>query len=342
MKKTLLFLGLASVMLGFTGCAKDLDAENGTGTTPEINGVTAPQTIVASMGDNATRTALTPDGKSAAWSAGDQIAIVGSTPGTKDPVPGPYDKDWSKTLRGVCYTLQSGSAGQSVGTFDKTGAADEFVTPLYLGGTLQGETELLQRYVAVYPAANISLERWGEKMTTLKVAVPTKQTYVPNSYDPQALSMVSAFEIGAPGEPVAMKFKYVNALLCLPVSAAQDATFDRIVVSGADEFGYPVNVAGKVNLEFSSDPYDGLTPEARLANYTDMTAPLKPNTIAADFDVPLTLVGSTEHPLTFGSTESKIYFGILPSEYLAIKFSFYFCYSDGSKFEKICAASDVD
>ncbi|MEG2614221.1 MAG: hypothetical protein RR996_04175 [Alistipes sp.] len=341
MKKNLLFLGLASVMLGFTGCAKDLDAENGTGTTPEINGVTAPQTIVASMGDNATRTALTPDGKSAAWSAGDQIAIIGSTPGTKDPV----GENWASTVRAVNYTLQSGSAGQSVGTFDKTVKNDDFFVGLNIGSKLVGAQDYLKRFIAVYPAANLVIDRQQKEYTELHIGVPAAQTYIPNTYDPKAMTMISAFETGEAGQPVSMKFKYVNSLLCVPVTAPETITFDKIVLGCQTLFGDPLNMAGHVNMLFNSEPAGGLTAEYRLSNFTDMTQPLRYDASLPNVDVAaVTLKGTAEHPLTFGPTETNIYFGIRPYDYFtygsAISVNFYF--ADGSYFEKIASAnSDV-
>ncbi|MEG2613521.1 MAG: hypothetical protein RR996_00615 [Alistipes sp.] len=138
MKKTLLFLGLASVMLGFTGCAKD-DAMSGDNSTTVTEGITAPETIFASMGDGATRTSLTPTGKSALWTKGDKIAIFGSSTGAT-----PEDKF-------IYYTLE-GAGANAMGTFKKTSATAETFTKLPFGGKLKGETEILKRYIAVYTA----------------------------------------------------------------------------------------------------------------------------------------------------------------------------------------------
>ncbi|MEG2614219.1 MAG: hypothetical protein RR996_04165 [Alistipes sp.] len=343
MKKNLLFLGLASVMLGFTGCAKDLDAENGTGSQPDAQGEPAPQTIVASMGDGMTRTALAPNGKSVVWKAGDKITVIGSNSAAATPGG---DGDWNKTVSKIDYKLQAGADGQNMGTFDKIKTNNDSFLGLYLGGTLSGETTPLRRYIAVYPAENLGdIQRRTEIYTQFSIAVPIIQDYYPNTYDPKALPMIAAFDKGTAAEPVSkLQFKYVNSLLCVPVSAATEVTFDQITVSSVNSYGDLSNVAGSVGLDFNGDiNVPNITAEELLANYTDMSKPFKVKLpIPAYESTCLTMFGTAKNPLTFGATESKIYFGILPGDYSESKFAIGFCFADGSKFEKICQGKVVE
>ncbi|MEG1841865.1 MAG: hypothetical protein RRZ83_02250 [Alistipes sp.] len=319
MKKNLLFLGLASVMLAFTGCTKD-DAENGLN-TPSEPGVTAPQTIVAQLGDNATRTVLAPDGKTATWFMGDRIGI--------------YTAE-TKTRR-INYLLNEACSGKSEGVFTKATAAAETFTAVPIGRTAEGA--VVKRYVAIYPLSQLMYYQPAPTApVTIGANVPNKQTYVKNGYDPKALTMISVFEMGTSGEPISLKFKYLNSLLCMPVTGDANITFDKIVIAGTSSDGrFAAGVTGPVNFTFQEDYGDGTTLEGRLANFADMSKSII-NWEGVTSKDPLILKGSALEPLTFGAEETKIYFGVSPDLYndgpSKSKMHIAFYLKDGSKFEK--------
>lgn len=73
MKKTILFLSVLAMTLGFVACSNDDDFVE---QTEIIQPQAKKMTISANLDDNLTRTALDKDGSSVVWSAGDKITLT--------------------------------------------------------------------------------------------------------------------------------------------------------------------------------------------------------------------------------------------------------------------------
>ncbi|MEG1841863.1 MAG: hypothetical protein RR221_03995 [Alistipes sp.] len=322
MKKNLLFLALTSVMLSFTGCAKD-DVATG---DENLQHSTAPRTLTAQMGDDATRAMLTPNGKSLLWSAGDKIAMFADATTTADK------------SESINYTLKSG-AGEAQGRFETTEAGNPLavcngseipsmhvvITPYYKAEGAE-KSNMYHDYQSFY-----SRHRIG-------IILPQKQVYTEGSCDPRAVGAIAILPTAASSEALPnLKFQYITSIIRLPLSADETKKLVRVELeaTGMPIIGSVSTVFNKTNVYEVGKPIIDPTKDAvkEMGNKLYM--------VKGDYyDLNKVIINGN---ITLNSTTKNIYFGIIPyKEYQNNKvFTFTFHFNDGTSYEKDCSAPQI-
>lgn len=304
MKRNVLLLGLASLMLAFTGCAKDdlADGQVGGNTTPEAtSGV-----LVASIAqDPATRLAMG-EGNMATWSEGDQIALFCT------------DKSDNK----IAFNLTPESVGQNSATFVvNDGDAEDWNNAMILATSVP-YYNMNQQVVAVFPYETTFIDQPSmnyTEMARIGAAIPETQQYVEGSFDPKALPMIAMTTRteGTLGQDTfePMTFVHLGALVKLQLFGAEEYTLDHITVSSS-------MIAGTSVIDFSKWWMDDIvtkalcgTGESRsLGAYNYSSFRMEGN--GSDM---ITLNG----PITVGTEPTPVYIAISPAGHTSLTFTFY-------------------
>lgn len=142
MKKTILFLSVLAMTLGFVACSNDDDFVE---QTQIIQPQAKKMTICANLDDNLTRTALDKDGSSVVWSAGDKITLT-KMGGSLDAPP-------------IVFTIKEGM-GTTSATFEgdalKDGTYQAFYGKLLVSASQSYETEKKIADVPMYAKVNVT------------------------------------------------------------------------------------------------------------------------------------------------------------------------------------------
>ncbi|MEG2613837.1 MAG: hypothetical protein RR996_02225 [Alistipes sp.] len=317
MKKNILFLALASVMLGFVGCATD-DTDEGV-VTPAPQG-NAPEILVARISDEATRTMLTPNGKSAFWSAGDQIAVFADATTTEDK------SDY------VIYNLKSG-VGTDDGVFEKIAGQNGNFKPVRNG---LPDPDMCVAIAPYYKAEGAEKSNMYYNMQSyykrdrLGIILPKEQIYMPGSYDPRAMGVMAIFATPTSNDiKPELSFKYMNSLVRMTLTAKEALTLSKIELQAS---GMPV--VGRVSFDFN--PKNKFSDSEPL-NVEMMDVNKEP--YGSEANNSIFLCGD----IALNATPKDVYFGILPHKqgYGAQKYTVIFYMQDGSSYSKVCVAPAI-
>ncbi len=225
MKKSFLFLGLASVMAAFTACSTDdIDAVAGG------REQTSRMELKAVMPASATRTQMGEN--SALWSEGDRIALF-----TDGPV-----NNW------LAFDVASG-AGTASATFTVDAMyADAWENLDITPKSVPYPSEY--RIAAVYPYDNAIAEDPSgsgyQSLGQIGARIPKVQNYVKGSFDKNALPMIAlttttqSFDSFTP-----LQFLYMGSVLKFQVGSDEAVTIDKIELSSSS-----VSIASEVAVEF--------------------------------------------------------------------------------------------
>ena len=155
MKKQL--LGLMTILTVLGACQKN-----------EVASISESATIHATIeNEDATKTVMD-ENNNIRWSAGDQIVI------------------FKKTSLGLKYQIQDSYAGETSGYFSKVTSAS--------GSDDFGAGMPLEHNIAYYPySSDVKIARSGDNYS-LKIALPSEQTYVPESFGSGSFPMAAVSE----------------------------------------------------------------------------------------------------------------------------------------------------
>lgn len=302
MKRNVLLLGLASLMLAFTGCAKDdlADGQVGGNTTPEAtSGV-----LVASIAqDPATRLAMG-EGNMATWSEGDQIAVFST-----------YKPDHK-----IAFNLTPESVGQNSATFVvNDGDAERWNNLEIFASSVPYNKS--QQVVAVFPYETTYIDAPSMDYTQLArigAAIPETQQYVEGSFDPKALPMIAMTTRteGTFGQDTfePMTFIHLGALVKLQLFGAEEYTLDHITVSASMIAGTSVIDFNEWMDDIVDQALCGTGESRSLGAYNYSSFRMDGN--GSDM---ITLNG----PITVGTEPTPVYIAISPAGHTSLTFTFY-------------------